>query len=379
MKIVHFTLGSVNPNSSNGINRVIEGHAKFVNDIDSSEVHVITLKNKQKEKVKIIKRDGFDVTIFNSLINVIYYLRRRKDSIDLVHLHNVWSIQNIIISKALNAYSIPFVVTVHAGLMEDRVKDSNYFFKLLFQFFFQKKHLNEASAIHAIAREEMTNISQYCSNQNIFYLPNGIEANKVYSVKEELENEKIRIGYLGRLSEEKNIIGLINAISKLDNKTLKEIQLIIMGPIKNKYAHLCIDLVKKLELDKTIVFDGKVDSDKKWHKLSQLDIYIQVSFSEGASLTILEAMQCGLPLILSRTCNISYLHGQEFLEMVEPLPSDISRAIQKAVNNIGPFKESGKKAHNFIVKELNWKHIAQGLIGIYAEIINKKKLKKTFQ
>jgi len=307
---------------------------------------------------------------FNSLLAVIAYFKKHAGAIDIVHLHNVWSIQNIVLSRVLVNKSIPYIVTVHAGLMEDRVKDSHYFLKILFHNLLQKKHFDNAIALHAIAREEMTNISEYTSNQNIVYIPNGIDTKSKKLPKEQFHNKKINIGYLGRLAEEKNILGLINAVASLNIETLSKIELIIMGPKNNNYARKCINLVRRLGLDKYIFFAGKVNSEEKWLRLSQLDIYIQASFSEGASLTILEAMYSKLPLIITRTCNISYLHGQDFLKMVEPLPKDIARGINEAVNDIETFRKSGKSAHDFVCNHLDWEWVAADLINIY-KIINK--------
>jgi len=372
MKIIHFTLGSVNPNSSNGINRVIEGLAKYGNITKDNEILVVTLKKNQKEKEILLERNGFDVLAFNSLLAVIAYFKKHADTTDIVHLHNAWSIQNIILSRVLIKKSIPYVITVHAGLMEDRVKGSNYFLKILFHSLLQKRHFDDAMALHAIAREEMTNISEYTSNQNIIYIPNGIDTKLKQLSKEQFHNKKINIGYLGRLSEEKNILGMINAVASLNIETLNKIELIIMGPKNNNYARQCISLVRSLNLDKHIIFTGKINSEEKWLRLSQLDIYIQASFSEGASLTVLEAMYSGLPLIITRTCNIAYLHGQDFLKMVEPLPKDIARGINEVVNDIEKFRKSGKKAHDFVCINFDWELIASDLSNMYKEVIDKE-------
>ena len=67
MNIIHFTLGSLNPESSNGVNRVIEGLSKYGNREPKIHIKVVTLNRKQKFKKKIYLRDGFQVYIFNSL------------------------------------------------------------------------------------------------------------------------------------------------------------------------------------------------------------------------------------------------------------------------------------------------------------------------
>lgn len=365
MKVIHFTLGRVNPNSSNGINRVIEGLSKFGNRIDDFEIQVVTLKKNLKEHKKNYVRDGFDVVAFNSIFRVIKFFKSNKENIDIVHLHNVWSYQNIILSTYLKVHSIPYIVTVHAGLMRDRVQGSNYFLKIIFQRLFQKAHLDNSVALHAISREEITNISEYTSNQNIFYIPNGIDTKLSTRVKASAVNNKINMGCLGRLAEEKNTIGLICAINLLSIEVKEKITLNIMGPFDSEYAKKCKNLVKELKLQKYIQFSGKVNSDEKWDRLLELDLYIQPSLSEGASLTILEAMYSGLPIIATRTCNVSYIHGQDFLKMVEPIPADIARGITETVNNIGEFKKSGVKGRDFVYKHYEWVVIAGQMMDIY--------------
>lgn len=367
MKIIHFTLGSVNPNSSNGINRVIEEHAKFGNEL-GNEILVVSLKKKQREKTITIKREGFEVKIFNSIFSVISFLKKNSESIDVLHFHNVWSFQNVIIYIAL-LNKILYFVTPHAGFMQDRVRNKNYFFKILFHFLFQKRFLDKATGIHAVSREEISLISYYTANKNIFFVPNGINTKLKKIFEKKTVNKKINIGYLGRISDEKNILGLIKSISLLDENILNKIKILIMGPDKNRYANRCKNLVTKLNLGKKIFFEGSIDNEEKWSKLSKMDIYIQPSYSDGPPLTIIEAMICELPIIATRTCNISYLNGEPFLKMVEPIPRDIARGITEALDDFKTFKKSGKNAYYYVVKNLDSKLVAEKLITAYRDTI----------
>lgn len=369
MKIIHFTLGSVNPDSSNGINRVIEAHCKNGNNLKNHELKVVTLRKKQKEKFQLIKRDGFNVLAFNSIFAIIFYFQKNKDIIDVLHFHNVWSAQNVFISIFLRN-KIKYFVTPHSGFMPDRVRGSNYYLKKLLHILFQKKYLDLASGLHAISREEMSLISEYTINKDIFCVPNGIDTNQIISnIETKNVNKKIQFGYLGRLSEEKNILGLIRAISMLKKEVLNEIELLIMGPTNNRYSSQCIRLVKKLDLDSHIFFTGKINSEEKWTKLSQLDVYIQPSFSDGPSLTIAEAMSLKLPLIVTRTCNISYWNGNNFLKMVEPLPADICRGITEAVFDFESFQKTGDESYNFACNNLDTRICAKQLIDEYSKAL----------
>ena len=66
MNIVHFTLGSVNPASSNGVNRIIEGLSKYCNQSNDVNTIVLTLSKKQKSSIQKFVRDGFEVNCFKN-------------------------------------------------------------------------------------------------------------------------------------------------------------------------------------------------------------------------------------------------------------------------------------------------------------------------
>lgn len=373
MNVIHFTLGRVNPNSANGVNKVIEGMAKYQNKVDNVNVHVVTLKKNLKENQKNYLRDGFEVTAFNSMKGVISFFKENKNAIDLVHLHNAWSIQNIIISNYLVKESLPYIITLHGGLLlENKGRYFNHILKVVFHKLLQKNHFNKAAALHAISREEMTKVWEYTSNKKLFTIPNGIDTSLTNISKNITMRNEIYIGYLGRLSEEKNIIGLINAISMLTSETMKQVRIIIMGDYNTTYGKQCVELVNKLGLNNFFSFLGGLNQENKWKELSKLDVYIQPSFSEaGGSLSVLEAMYSKLPIIATRTCNISYLHGEEFLKMVEPIPSDLARGIEELVSARVNYIKAGDKAFNYVCKHYNWKKISKDMINQYKQIIER--------
>ena len=145
--IVHFTLGSVDPNSSNGINRVIEGLARSMNADQSAEVSVITVRSKMKRPGReVYKRDGFTVTACHSINEALKLFSEQRSAIDLVHLHNAWSLPNVVVGAWLARQRIPYVLTPHAAFLPDRMR-SKLIPKFLFHKIVQRRLLNKASAL----------------------------------------------------------------------------------------------------------------------------------------------------------------------------------------------------------------------------------------
>lgn len=117
-------------------------------------------------------------------------------------------------------------------------------------------------------------------------------------------NEKpFKISFIGSLNAKyKGLTDLILAISKLDNPI---IELHILGS-GNKEHYM--ELAKKLGVYNQLTFYKPIAGGKavlEW--LSQFDLYIQPSHTEGLPRALIEAMSVGLPCIGSRVGGIPEL------------------------------------------------------------------------
>jgi len=67
------------------------------------------------------------------------------------------------------------------------------------------------------------------------------------------------------------------------------------GPLKSKFE----EYVKKHEMKRHVHFAGFVENDELPKYYNAADIYVSTSLSDGTSLCLLEALACGLPVVVS--------------------------------------------------------------------------------
>lgn len=110
-----------------------------------------------------------------------------------------------------------------------------------------------------------------------------------------LEGKKILL-CVGSILERKNQIQLVNAFRKLKEEVRRNLAVIFCG--NDKMEGALQTEIKKYHLEKSMIYAGVVpNSDiKKYYSIA--DGYILPSIVEGLSLTMLEAMVFGLPLIM---------------------------------------------------------------------------------
>ena len=136
-------------------------------------------------------------------------------------------------------------------------------------------------------------------------LPNGVELDKYnYSLsdQERLEmlkklgissNSKLLVS-VTRLSKEKNIQELITYLPDLIEKIPEAVLLVVGdGPYKKKLRAL----VKELELEKHVIFAGRKSTKEIGRYFALGDIFVSASIFELHSMSYLEALVQGLPLL----------------------------------------------------------------------------------
>ena len=171
--------------------------------------------------------------------------------------------------------------------------------------------------------------------------------NKKKNKKKNSKKSKIKIMTICRLSREKNIYEIIQAISEVK----REIYLYIVGngPEKKKISNF----IRSMHLEKKIKLIGYKNN--PYDHLIQADLYINSSYFEGFPNSVVEAAHVGIPIIASQS------HGgiNEILSKgkggtIYKNSQDLKRLIEKFLSNPKNFikksKIAKKKSFEFSLK-----------------------------
>ncbi|MDP3994871.1 MAG: glycosyltransferase family 1 protein [bacterium] len=136
--------------------------------------------------------------------------------------------------------------------------------------------------------------------------------------------------FLSTLKPSKNVEGLLNAFGKVRN-AFPEIKLIIAGK-KGWLFDSIFEKVKKLGLEKEVVFTGYVDEKDKPALIRGAKIFVLPSYWEGFGLDVLNAMACGIPVVVSNTGSLPEVVGDAGI-LIDPYKTEsIKNAIIKLLS-----------------------------------------------
>lgn len=162
-------------------------------------------------------------------------------------------------------------------------------------------------------------------------------------------NQEIRFLFLGRLDKVKNLPLIIKAISYLKNQGY-QVALDIFGRRENAYNE-AEAIVKEKGLEDNVSFKGEIQPNDKFNLFSQYDFYIQLSSVEGMAMSVAEAMQYGLPCIVTPVGEIvNYSKDMEsaiFIDILNPnnwIPS--LQKIEQVIHNKELYQKISKISWN---------------------------------
>lgn len=202
-----------------------------------------------------------------------------------------------------------------------------------------KKLIKRFNRVVAVSKNTKQDIVELCgiNPDKVEVIYSGIgkefkqmDANekKLAEVRDKYKLPEKFILYLGTLEPRKNVDGIIKAYNKLraDNRELQDYKLVIAGGKGWKFDKIYKEW-ERSEFKNDVNFLGYVDSKDKVYLYNLANVFVYPSFYEGFGFPPLEAMACGLPVVVSYAASLPEVAGDAAL-MVDPYNiNDIAKAM----------------------------------------------------
>jgi len=178
--------------------------------------------------------------------------------------------------------------------------------------------------------------------EKIVIVPQGAD-DSFRPLNDEEKNRSTRIRHLsadrpyilwvGKLSQRRNIPLLLEAFSILKKRHRIPHVLLLMGP--NHLGVPLDQLVEELDIAGSVVqSDGKFPDHSELISIyNAADLYVNASLYEGFSMTLVEAMACGLPVIVSNRAALAEIAGGFGYMIDEPDAEAFAEAIYQVLSD----------------------------------------------
>jgi len=176
-----------------------------------------------------------------------------------------------------------------------------------------------------------------------------------------LKKGKNRVVFVGRLSEQKNLFNLLEAINNLDVEFL----IFGQGELKEKLR----EKAKKIKKAR-IKFRENIPNYQLPKELDKSEIFVLPSFYEGCPKALLEAMSCGLSCVGTNVEGIrEIIKHKENGYLCETDINSIRKAILKVLDDKKLRIKMGQNARETILSGFSLNKILEKELGIYESLL----------
>lgn len=316
-------------------------------------------------------------------------LQRGVPDFDIVHIHSIFLWPTTIAAFWCRRRSVPYIILPQGSLdptclaksydsrlasLRSRIMKGVYLRTL------GKMDLDGASAIQFTAEAEMEAARPLGLRPPWFIVPLGVDSagDETEPAPSRLRQQfpgiqgKRLVLFLSRLDPKKGLDLLIPALGKLAADGEK-FAFLVAGSGSKAYEAEVAACVKQHGLEDSTVFLAFVQGAAKWSLLREVDLFVLTSYQENFGVAVGEAMEAGVPVVISDRINIHREVSREGAGLVTGLdPTEIATAIARLLSDAALRREMGERGKRLVSERFAWEKVVQGVLLMYEQVLQQR-------
>jgi glycosyltransferase involved in cell wall biosynthesis len=271
--------------------------------------------------------------------------------------------------------NLDIVVTVHDIIPEIIPEENNGTFisKFLYRFKMGKvKQANHIIADSTATRKDLSKHYNIPEEQiTTVYLGSQFVVQDFNEIKKSSFSIHSRpyILYLGGFNFRKNVNSIIKAFSAIAEE-FPEVDLLMGGKPSPGQKEELLALCSALNLNDRVIWHGFIKDEDLPQTYAWSLGFIYPSLYEGFGIPVLEAMQCGVPVITSNCGSIPEIIGEAGL-IIDPYSIEsMSDAIKRIIQD-ETLRETLKQKGAIQAEKFSWSICALDTLKVYHQILDK--------
>jgi glycosyltransferase involved in cell wall biosynthesis len=251
------------------------------------------------------------------------WLEQNVKNFDLAHIHAVFSHACVAAARACRENAVPYLVRPLGTLDPWSLKQKSGR-KRLFWHLGVKRMLTGAAAIHYTSAEEKRLVETGLGLSGGVVVPNGLDLSFINHQTghhaghqtgrrtESFDEPQPEIGNspyvlaLSRIHPKKGFELLIESFAALKKSGLfGSWRLVFAGDGDAEYVNQLKALARRRGLNGAALFVGWLEGDRKYAALKDASLLAMPSYQENFGISLIEAMACGVPVLVSPHVNLA--------------------------------------------------------------------------
>lgn len=360
MNILH--IASITENQASGVDVVVPVHV--LKQAETEDVHFYNLND---VPIKALAEYQMQSVSLNRFVEQVISQIGKPD---LVILHEAYLFAFTKIYRALVKADIPYILVPHGELTRQAQKKKR--FKkhianlLFFNRLFSKSLALQCLSTHELA-ESPAKYKKFIGTNGVFDQPDK---------KQTFRDHGCELIYIGRLEMcTKGLARLVDALAIIKEFCItQQVTVCLYGPdINNRRAELQ-SYIDEAGVQEFVTIHDPVFGQKKTEVTKNADLFVQASHSEGMPIGILEAMNIGVPCLLTKgTCLVPDLTAYDAGYALGETPAEIAATIKTAVLDRAHWKAKGQGGIKMTSEKYSWDVVTRDNLAMYQTLLAQRK------
>lgn len=309
--------------------------------------------------------------------------RRRLDNsvrdADVVHVHTLWNPINRTVRRACARHRRPYVLMPH-GMLDPYSLSVKRWRKALYLWAIEQKNISSAHRlIYTTEEEARLAASQLPSVPKSVVIPLG--GNAPNGKADELASQFLarypqarnrrQLLFLGRLHFKKGLDRILMALPGVLT-VMPDVLLTVAGDGEPQYEETLRNSIKARGLESSVLMTGRLDGDAKWGAYASAELFLLPSRQENFAITVAEAMQMGVPVVISNKVNTwPYVKeaGAGLILAEGGIEADLEKSLVSLLQDSDLAGRMGRQGRDYARKNLTWGEAMTSLVRCYDEVL----------
>ena len=260
-------------------------------------------------------------------------------------------------------YKIPYIIRFGGGDIPGFQDRFTFVYKAIGSFV--KLIWKNADALVANSEGLRVFAQKFYNKKSIKVIYNGVDTQQFYPDNTKRNNQQINLLFVSRLIERKGLQFIIPKLREIQQKTEKHVHLTVVGD--GPYRETLERLVDYQGVEDMVTFVGQKDKQEILPYYQSGDIFIFPSKREGMPNAVLEAMACGLPVVMT-PCEGSkeLVQGNGVIVSVD----EMGNALSDLIRDEHKLTYWGKESRRRVEKFFSWDSIVKMYLQLMEEKLN---------
>lgn len=293
----------------------------------------------------------------------------------VVHIHGLWQGHGRRAAREATRARVPYLIASH-GMADPWALRQKRWKKLAYAALVENRNLRGAACLHALTGPEVGHLRRMAPFAPVALVPNGVDLAAFTRLpdRSDFEEEfpelrgRFVLLFFSRVHKKKGLDLLAPALARV-KKEFPQAHLLVAGIDDGALAPF-LQQAESLGIRDRITYVGHVSGERARQAWGAADAFVLPSHSEGFSMSVLEALACRLPALVTTACYFPELEREDAGIVVEPTIEGVETGLRGLFERSDAQRRAiGARGRALVENGYSWDVQAGRLAAVYAWLI----------